>query len=80
MLFHLLMHIGKILDDRIRADLGKKNLHHGQGRILAALRRRGAMAQAEIARELGIQPATVAIALRRMERGGLIERFRDATD
>ncbi len=35
---------------------------------------------AEIARELGIQPATVALMLRRMEKSGLIERYRDAKD
>lgn len=79
-LMHLFMHIGKLLNDRLRASLGEKGIHFGQARILTSLIRHGQLTQKAIGQGLGIKPATVSNMVKRMEASGLIERRRDAHD
>jgi len=79
-LFHLLMHSGKLLEDRVREGLKESGIHHGQGRILCALARRTELSQIDIADGLGIQRATVTNMLQRMEKSGLIKRSGDKND
>lgn len=76
-LFHILMHIGQLLGEETRGRLNEKGLCHGQGRVLSALYRLGEMNQANLARGLGIKPATVTDMLQRMEANGLVERRTD---
>lgn len=80
LLLHLLLHAAKLVTDRLRREIERIGLRHGQGRILAALARRKNLSQSAIARGLHIRPATVSNMLRRMERSGLIERASDSRD
>ena len=79
-LFHLLMHIGKLLHDRMRKRLGEHGLHHGQGRVLVALAQNGALSQIEIAKGLHIQRPTVTTMIQRMAAAGLVKRISDPKD
>ena len=79
-LMHLFMHIGKLLNDRLRDALGEKGIHFGQARILTALLDHGTLAQGEIGRGLHIKPATVTNLVQKMETSGLIDRRRDSGD
>ena len=76
-LFHLLMHIGKLMEAQVVEKLNARGLYHGQGRVLAALDGFGAITQAGLARGLGIKPATVTNMLQRMEKNGLVTRETD---
>jgi DNA-binding MarR family transcriptional regulator len=67
---------------RQRADdlLNEIGLHVGQEMMLRALWDRGGVAQTELAREFGVQLATVTNARRRLERNGIVKRAPDAAD
>ena len=79
-LIHLFMHIGKLLNDRLRDTLGERGIHFGQARILTALLAHGTLAQGDIGRGLHIKPATVTNLVQKMETSGLIDRRRDSGD
>lgn len=79
-LMHLFMHIGKLLNDRLRNALGERGVHFGQARILTALLAHGTLTQREIGRGLHIKPATVTNLVKKMEMSGLIDRRRDPED
>ena len=67
---------------RQRADdlLNEIGLHVGQEMMLCALWENEGVTHNELGGQLAVQPATVTIALQRLERKGLIERMPDATD
>ena len=67
---------------RQRADelLNEIGLHVGQEMLLNVLWTEGEMSQTELANRLGIQPATLTVALRRLEKNGLVVRSRDPED
>jgi MarR family transcriptional regulator, organic hydroperoxide resistance regulator len=67
---------------RQRADelLSKLGLHVGQEMLLNVLWTQGEMSQTELADRLDIQPATLTVALKRLEKSGLIVRARDPED
>jgi DNA-binding MarR family transcriptional regulator len=67
---------------RQRADelLNEIGLHVGQEMLLNILWTEGEMTQSELASQLEIQPATLTVALRRLEKSGLIVRSRDPED
>jgi len=77
---HLFMHIGKLLNDRLRSTLSGGGIHFGQARILVSLMRHGNLTQRTIGQGLHIKPATVTNMVKRMEASGLIDRQRDADD
>lgn len=79
-LMNLFKHIGKLLDDRLRSDLGEKGIHFGQVRILISLMRYGTLSQTAIGQGLDIKPATVTSMVKKMETSELIDRQRDAKD
>ena len=60
--------------------LNEIGLHVGQEMMLCALWEREGVTQTELGEQLGVQPATVTNALRRLERKGLVERKPDADD
>ena len=80
MYLHLFMHIGKLLDDRLREQLSKRGTNHAQGRVLGALKQNGRLSQVEIAKGLHLSRATVTVMLQTMEQNGLISREPDPTD
>lgn len=60
--------------------LNEIGLHVGQEMVLCALWESEGVTQTELAEHLGVRPATVTNALRRLERKGLVERMPDADD
>ncbi|MDP7033216.1 MAG: MarR family transcriptional regulator [Planctomycetota bacterium] len=74
---HILMHIGRLLQQAIDGELRPQGLHHGQGRVLALLQREGRMTQADLARRAGLRPATVTNMLKPLEGRRLIKRTVD---
>ena len=60
--------------------LGELGLHPGQEMILEALWTRGALSQSELAEYAGVRRATMTVALRPLEKAGLIERTCDPDD
>ena len=63
--------------DELLKEIG---LHVGQEMMLCALWEREGVTQTELGEHLGVQPATVTNALRRLERKGLVERVPDSDD
>ncbi|HNT28000.1 MAG TPA: MarR family transcriptional regulator [bacterium] len=74
LLLHLLLHSGKLLEERIKRALRPYGIHQGQARILNALNCYGERSQIEIARGLHIERATATIMLQKLETAGLIKR------
>lgn len=70
----------KLLRDRSRVLMAEIGIHCGQGIALRQLWRKDGVTQSELAHGLHVAPATVTIALQRMERIGLIERRSDQLD
>jgi DNA-binding MarR family transcriptional regulator len=77
---HLLMHIGKLLNERMRSALGEGGIHFGQARILVALLHHEQLTQGAIGHGLHIRPATVTNLVKKMEASGLVDRSQDAND
>ena len=77
---YLLMLICKLSRDRSRVLMSEIGIHCGQGIALRQLWRKDGVTQSELAHGLHVAPATVTIALQRMERIGLIERRPDKRD
>ena len=55
-------------------------VHPGQVPLLFALSQGGPMSQKELGDALLVKPPTITVTIRRMERGGLVCRTRDAAD
>jgi len=79
-MFHLLMHIGHLLEEHCRAGLAEYGLHHGQARVLMALDREGGLIQARLATGLGIAPATLSVMMKKLLAQGLVSRSADKGD
>ena len=79
-LMHLFMHIGKLLNDRLRSSLSEGGIHFGQARVLVTLRYHGELNQRTIGQGLHIKPATVTNMVKKMDASGLIDRRRDTND
>ena len=77
---YLLTRICKLSRDRSRVLMAEIGIHCGQGIALRQLWRTDGLTQSELAHRLHVAPATVTIALQRMERIGLIERRSDQRD
>lgn len=77
---YLLTLICKLSRDRSRVLMSEIGIHCGQGIALRQLWRTDGVTQSELAHSLHVAPATVTIALQRMERIGLIERRPDQRD
>jgi len=77
---YLLMLICKLSRDRSRVLMSEIGIHCGQGIALRQLWRKDGVTQSELAHGLHVAPATVTIALQRMERIGLVERRPDKRD
>jgi len=77
---YLLMLICKLSRDRSRVLMAEIGIHCGQGIALRQLWRTDGVTQSELAHSLHIAPATVTIALQRMEKIGLIDRRSDQRD
>ena len=75
--FHILMHIGRLLERITTEELRALNLHHGQGRLLVTLQRCGSITQANLARGMDIKPATLTNMIKPLEKRNLIVKSPD---
>ena len=74
---HILLHVGKLLDQRLNEELCKIGVYHGQGMVLSILKRNRAITQANLARGMSRKPSTLTNMLKPMEEKGWIKRFTD---
>ncbi len=79
-LLHLFVHIGKLVNEKLRNLLGAKGIHAGQAKILVSLLRHGELTQVAIGRGLHIKSATVTNLIQKMETADLVLRQRDPND
>ena len=77
---YLLAQVCKLHRQRADDLLGEIGLHVGQEMLLCTLWEREGVTQTELGESLGVQPATVTNALKRLERKGLVSRIPDAKD
>ncbi len=75
LLLHLLLHVSRMIDERIRIQLSLHRLHQGQARVLDALLVHGPMNTTQIALGLHIAQPTATILLGRMHDAGLTDRL-----
>jgi len=76
----LLSRVCRLSRERLRVKMEAIGLHCGQGFVLSYLWHNDGIPSAKIARALRISPATVTNMIKRMERGGWIERRPDPDD
>jgi DNA-binding MarR family transcriptional regulator len=77
---YLLAQVCKLHRQRADDLLREVGLHVGQEMLLCSLWEREGVTQTELSEALGVQPATVTNALKRLERKGLVLRVSDAED
>jgi len=70
----------RALERAMTAELRPLGITYRQCLVLAALAQHGPLSQAELARDLGIEPPTLTGVLSRMERDGWVERRTCPTD
>jgi DNA-binding MarR family transcriptional regulator len=80
LLLHLLLHTGRMLDERVRSELSAYDLHQGQARLLDALLNTGPMNIGQLAIGLQVAQPTITSMLQRMEGNGFVRRVQDASD
>lgn len=72
--FHLLLHSGHLIEDRLRIRLAALGVQPRQARVLDALERMGETSQAELAQEFNLTAASVSTMTARLLKAGLIDR------
>lgn len=80
LLLHLVLHVGRLLEERVRVALRDVGVHHGQGRMLDALRTHGPMAVSRLAEGLAIAQPSATVMVQRLEAAGLVTRRADRAD
>ena len=61
--------------------LCNQNIHFGQPPLLFTLQKQGGTCnQNDLAKELKVSPAAIAVSLKRMEKAGLVHRIQDPND
>ncbi len=64
----------------VRAGVGGADFERGQGRLMRLLLSRGGVTQTELAREMGIRPASLSELLKKLEQKGLVLREKNGQD
>ncbi|MDQ3911651.1 MAG: MarR family transcriptional regulator [Actinomycetota bacterium] len=77
---YLLARVCKAHRGSVGAALAEVGLHVGQEMVLLHLWQRDELSPSELAERLGVEPPTVTNMLNRMERAGLLKRYRDRED
>ena len=75
--FHTLLHSSELVEDRLRQGLAPQNLRPRQARILSALNRLGQISQVTLAKEFQVTPGSMSTMVTRLEKLGLITRYRE---
>lgn len=73
-LLHPILHVGHLVEDRLRAHLLEAGLGPRQARVLSALNRMGEINQKTLATELQIAPASMSTMCDRLLAAELIEK------
>ena len=60
--------------------LDETGVYHAQHRLLMEISRHPNASQADIARSMDISPATIAVSLKKLEKGGYIHKVMDEAD
>ena len=79
-LSHLLGQVARLVGARMRARMEGIGLHRAQALMLFQLWQEDGVGQHVLAQLLHVTPATATNTLKRMERGGWVERRRDTAD
>lgn len=79
-LYHILMQVMKLHFHRTFALLDKIGIYPGQPPVLFSLLSRDGQSQKELAEKIKIQPATMTVMLKRMEKANIVERKVDSND
>lgn len=79
-LYHIFHQVIGIHYYRTHKLLEKEGIYPGQPPLLFALNREDGQSQKELSQKLNIQPATITVMVKRMEKAGLIERKQDQQD
>ena len=77
LLFNQLMRLHFLLNYSL---LEKLDIHPGQVPLLFQLYHHGGLSQKELVNELLVKPPTLAVMIKRMEKGGFVRRVRDGKD
>ena len=64
----------------MRHYLDETGVYHAQHRLLMEISRHPNASQADIARSMDISPATIAVSLKKLEKGGYIHKVMDEAD
>ena len=75
-----LLAFARVMRARQAALLAAHGLHPGQDALLMLLWQHPGLRQTDLAEALGVEPPTITRMIRRLERGGLVERRRDPDD
>jgi len=72
--------IGRNHKQLLDRHLNKNGLYRGQHQILMCIFRNPDASQKELARFHNVSPATIAVSLKKLEKGGYVERAADSQD
>lgn len=77
---HNLLTVSRLHRKEMDNAFSKTELYGSQHRLLMQLAKCGSISQTEIAKSMEVTPATVAVALKKLEKGGYIRKVMDETD
>ena len=77
---HTFLHVNRLHRTMIEAGISKLGIHGSQHRMLMVIARNKSICQKEIARQLDISSAAVAVTLNKLEAAELIERNQSFDD
>ena len=72
--FHLFLHCGHLIEERLRTKLAPLDIMPRQARVLDALGRMGQASQVQLADEFGLSAASISTMTTRLLAAGLIEK------
>ena len=75
--FHSLLHSADLVEQNLRNELEPLELRPRQARILSAINRLGPVSQVTLAKEFQVTPGSMSTMITRLEKLGLISRYRE---
>ncbi len=70
----------QLLRNRFNAVVNSEGLFSGQHHIIILLKHSNGLTLSEVAKELGVTPATASVSVKRMEKAGFIKKLPDEND
>lgn len=78
--FHLILHVARLVEDRLRERLLPLGIHSGQARVIDALALIGECSQVKLARELNITSASMSTMTSRLIANEYVQKRSDPAD